>query len=184
MPHDSETRWQTALHESGHLVTARALNRWDTECRAELYAVGGCAWLPLGLTEHTRMVSTAAGLRAERLSRLHPAPRRRPQPAPNLYPEVAVLREQATDSAQAAFLGQLTTDADELARYCIKFCPADPKDWARRFRRIHAAARLAVWIHRVEIVEVATRLFHEGKVSFPGCPSDNAFFSGGTLPTE
>jgi hypothetical protein len=88
------------------------------------------------------------------------------------------MRERAVDSAQAAYLGKLTSDADELARYCIRFNPSDPKDWHARYRRIHAAARLAVWIHRVEIVQIATELFHEGAVQFPGDPEHNRFFAG------
>ncbi len=174
----SSARWAVCLHESAHVVIARALNQWNCQCQAEVYAVGGVATMPHGLTRHAHVVATAAGGYGERLARLHPAPRRRPAPPATMAPHIAALREKATDSAQAAYLGTLTSDADELAAYCVRFCPADPKDWERRFKRIHAGARLAVWIHRVEIVQIALQLFHEGRVSFPGCPEHNRFFAG------
>jgi hypothetical protein len=130
------------------------------------------------------MVSAASGTRAESLARLHPAPRRRPAPPATCHPEIADLRTRATDAVQSAYLGSLVGDEETIAAYCVRFSPADPRDWTRRFRRIHAAARLEVWRHRIEIIQIATELYHEGHVEFLGAADDNDFFSGGMLPTE
>lgn len=171
-------RWRLALHESAHITVAMQLNQWRTSCRAEIHEGGGVATLPLGLSKTANAAATAAGAYGEKLTRYFKAPkRRRPKvQSSTLHPEVEKLRADAVEEIQRAYVCGLSSDADAIAQHCISY-GGGPADWAKRYRRCRAQARLAVWKHRVAIVETARQLFHDGAVSFEG--SDDAFFKPG-----
>ena len=182
-----QTRWKTALHEAGHICTARALNAWETSCHARIREAnggGGVATLPPGLTPFQSAVATAAGDHAARLPFDAPARRRRPrQPS---HTTAAGIRARAAAAAAEDALAhsvrrvcETGNDADFVARYCISTHPENPDEWRFAFDAVHADSRRLVWELRDEIHRIATMLFHRGAVTIPGNPEDDAFFAQG-----
>jgi len=175
-----EARWATALHEAGHLVVAVRANRWRVKASAYVMDDGsGVAVFPHGLTRFDSTTATAAAERAEGLARLYPAPARQRRPAmpkPGFTAErirAAASIESQQQAARACFT-QASGDAESIAAWCIAGHETDPREWARRYRRVQAAARLAVWRYQVEIVTVALKLFHTGVVRMEGNEQDEA----------
>ena len=167
------------MHEAGHAVTAAKLNRWRVSTVAYVAEdARGVAVFPHGLTTHAARVATAAGRWAEKLATRHPPPSRRqrkPLPANKEsaeYVRAKALREARTKATESHYNTANESDEKTLAEYCISFDPADPRDWVRRHRRLHAEARLAVRRHAAEIVDMAEELFHEGRAEIAGDEQD------------
>ena len=181
--------WETCLHESGHIVVARAVNGWNTTAQASVdiktraSTAAGTAVLPHGLSPTGEAIATAAGSHAAKLSRMFPRPRRKKIMMP---PEGTAegIRARAVTEAQSLAAKHLYrealdsgTDAEDIARYCISFDPANPADWTTRFRCVHAQAKLLTRQNRAAIREAAIRLFHEGAITIPGDPEHDEYFT-------
>jgi hypothetical protein len=178
-------RWRTCLHEAAHIVTARALNAWNTTTAARVSDDGrGAAEMPHGLSAFDDAVATAAGSYGEGLPFPPPARRRRPALPPAETAEgirARAVRVAEADTAERHHRRAMAagTDPVSVARYCISLHSADPDEWRDAFNRVHAEARRAVWEHRDEIRRVAVRLFHRGSVTLPGDPEHDSYFQNG-----
>jgi hypothetical protein len=179
-------RWAVCLHESAHIVTARALNAWDCIASATVRDDGnaGAASFPWGMSAFAYAVSTAAGGHAEKLPFPPPARRRRPPLPPAETAEGVRARAVRATEAEIAEKSHRRamatgTDAEAVARYCISLHPGEPQEWVAAFNRVHAEARRVTWEHRNEIKRVAATLFHAGRVELRGDPEHERFFQNG-----
>jgi hypothetical protein len=183
-----DRRWTTSLHESAHIVVARAMCGWRTTARAVIRedGGGGVATLPSGLSPFAGAVATAAGVYGERLAFDPPRRRRRPQLPPSTTAD-GLRQRAAREIGAVAAVDQhrqaiaAGTDADRVARYCISMHPDDPTEWRGYFDRVHAEAGRLVWQLRAEIERSARRLFHTGEVTLRGDPDHDAIFAGGAV---
>ena len=173
-------KWETCLHEAGHLVTAMACNGWDCSCHAEVWDGGGLASMPKGLTEFADAAATAAGHYGGLLARLYPVPRKsKPAPAKDVHTQAVreIAGEWIEDAKKSWKRAVKEHDDDELLkRYATATNSMEHKEWGRRLRRARAQARLTVWTHRNEVRAIATILFYEGIFVHHGNPEHDDFF--------
>ena len=165
------TQWLVSLHEAAHIVVFDKMSHslHPPELRAVLFDKGlrsGVAKPPRDLTEHGYAVGVAAGKYGERLIEYYPRPRSHYKKARIIktqqleiekggIPSAAKLRDSFTSS-------KIVTDVELVAAHCVKFSPGDPKDWTRRFKRVHAHARYLTWKYRNQVRAVATELYYTG----------------------
>ena len=165
------TKWLVSLHEAAHLVAFDKMSHslHPPELRAVLFDKGirsGVAKPPRDLTEHGYAVGVAAGMYGERLIDYYPRPRSHTKK--NQIVKAQQIEIEKGNAKSAAKMrdefpiGKITTDAERVAAHCIKFSPGDPKDWTRRFKRVHAHARYLTWKHRDQVRAVATVLYYTG----------------------
>ncbi len=157
----------------------QVLNRWDTATSARVRHDRGFATPPSGLTDTAFAIGVAAADHAMRLP--FPAPsveNPAPRPAPSVDNSTAAeIREHANVDALFLCARRGPEDALHVARYCVKFCPANPADWAERHVHIHAEAARLVTERADEIHAIATTLFRTGEYRHPGTPADNEYFA-------
>jgi hypothetical protein len=180
-------RWTTCLHESAHIVTARALCAWNTTAAARVSDDGrGAAEMPHGLSAFDDAVSSAAGSYGEQLTFDAPARRCRP-PLPSAGTAEGVraraVRQNQEQAAVASHKSAMAAGTDEqtVAAYCVSLHPGEPQEWVAAHARVHAEARRVTWEHRDEIKRVAVALFHHGAVTLPGDPAHEEYFAGGAV---
>ncbi len=183
----SQRRWACALHEAAHLETARAMNLFNCSCHAALLPGddgGGLAQLPAGLTAWKCAVAIAAGEIGGKLAARYPIPKRRHTDPPlpvesgnggeDILPGLVRWAMSGHSDAVAS-----ASDDEHVARWCIAGHEAAPHEWARRHRRVKAAARLEVWRVRNQIHQTARALYLNGAVHLPGNPDEDAVFPHG-----
>jgi len=177
-------RWRVALHESAHIVTARAVNSWNCTASARVSDTGrGVATMPHGLTRFADAVASAAGTYGEESPFEAPARRRRPPLPPAETADgirARAARQCNEEAAQANFAGARSDD-EAVAAYCISLHPGDPDEWVAAHARVHDEAKRLTWDLRDEIKRVAMTLFHRGKVTLKGDPEHDQIFAAGAV---
>jgi len=157
-------RWRASLHEAGHLVAACHLLD-DKTASAVVLDAGGLAYIDVAdpLRTFDQAVAVAAGQAAASLAGNHAPPTERPEPVPLVLPHLPA--NESDYAAIAADLRAGEPDAERVARWCTRGCPADPGRWARRYTWVHYTADCLVRDYVAEIIEHARRLFLTGRTT-------------------
>ncbi|MFA7174748.1 MAG: hypothetical protein WC340_15325 [Kiritimatiellia bacterium] len=164
-------KWRTALHEAAHLQTALLLTHdlLRPAVSATLVVEGatsGIASCAGQLTPFNEAVMTAAGTYGGKLVNEWPRPR-------SHYRKKQLIERQLKQSANGELTAESVrkvfqnykggpSDAESVAKFCTSFEPDNPGDWMKRYKRVHAKARLLVWTHRQTIRTIATELYLTG----------------------
>jgi hypothetical protein len=162
LPQDA--RWQTALHEASHAVTALALGGRCERLTIHSDGSGIASLDALSMFDHA--VAVAAPVAAMQLFADEPAPS---MPAP-----IAVAADDRGDSTDATPRPDLAvlsacqprkfaaSDASTVAAFCTHTLETQPERWASRYHLVHETARRVVEDHRQQILAVARALFSRG----------------------
>jgi len=172
--------WQSSIHEAGHVVTAQRFSMGHYPRKAITAAVypiggGGCASISReGISDFHWAVVLASGDRAARMVSRYPTPRRITKPA-TFEQQISGERMQpALSRTICQKLGRgydsLTNDSEQIADFCWRHSPSNPRDWVIRYKRIQALARYYCWLDRDKIHATAKKLFHDGAIFIPGDP--------------
>ena len=164
-------KWKTALHEAAHMQVALLLTHdlLRPAVSATLLSEGrtsGIAACAGQLTPFAKATMAAAGSYGGKLVDQWPRPR-------SHYRKKQLLERQLEQSAKGELTAESVrkvfagfkggpSDAEIVANFCTSFEPDNPKDWAKRYKRVHAKARLTVYNHRAAIREIATELYLTG----------------------
>jgi hypothetical protein len=156
----TSSRWETALHEAGHVVAGTLLLR-DTKCGAVvLESAGGMAFINVSepLRTFNEALAIAAGSAAGELADRYPVPATEPAPVP------AVRKDASPHQTSYPALSAMPSipDSVRLARWCCEQCPDEPDRWAKRHVWIQREAEFFVRDHAQEIVAFATQLYVHG----------------------
>ena len=180
-PAQIAARWKTSLHEAGHLHVGRAMAAESRTVQAVVYPIreggGGAAEVQTTGQSFKNAVESAAGGRAAKLARIYPPPRlaivepaAEPQEKSETAPATPASRKPEPETIFDRFRSakEPPTDACTVAEFCVGAGEEHPREWAKRWRRVHAAARLHVWANREAIRETAIRLFYDGHATLFG----------------
>ncbi|MFA7174030.1 MAG: hypothetical protein WC340_11575 [Kiritimatiellia bacterium] len=164
-------RWRTALHEAAHLQTGLLLTHdlLRPAVSATLVDEGrtsGIAACAGQLTPFAKAIMAAAGSYGGKLVNEWPRPRShyRKKQLIDRQLKQSANGELTADSVRKVFAGFKggPSDAEIVANFCTSFEPGNPGDWVKRYKRVHAKARLMVYKHRAAIREIATELYLTG----------------------
>ena len=180
-PAQIAARWKTSLHEAGHLHVGRAMAAESRTVQAVVYPIreggGGAAEVQTTGESFKKAVESAAGGRAAKLARIYPPPRlaivepaAEPQEKSETAPATPASRKPEPETIFDRFRSakEPPTDACTVAEFCVGAGEEHPREWAKRWRRVHAAARLHVWANREAIRKTAIRLFYDGHATLLG----------------
>jgi hypothetical protein len=138
---------------------------------------GGAAEVQTTGKSFKNAVESAAGGRAAKLARIYPPPRlaivepaAEPQEKSETAPATPASRKPEPETIFDRFRSakEPPTDACTVAEFCVGAGEEHPREWAKRWRRVHAAARLHVWANREAIRKTAIRLFYDGHATLLG----------------
>jgi hypothetical protein len=176
-----ETRWETALHESGHAIASLTLGG---KCLGlALLDDGDSGCCQSGDLDATRTAfMVACGPEAERLAESFPVP---DVPIEQMIVTVDEIESLPVFETSPLLACQMVRTADtrkrfssddrQLALWAISGNEADPESWARRVEFARYVAEGLVTKNAETIVRVATALFT--KTSLSG-PEVTAIFQG------
>lgn len=151
-----DTRWTTALHESGHAVAAIALG--GRCCGLVLFDdASGQAHLSELLSDREAF-SIAAGQAAEQLAEIHAAPECSLTVAVETLPQTSEFL--CTQLAKGEDVhNEFVSDSRLLALWAIQGLEDQPESWAGRVAHAHRIAAEIVERNAAAIVRVAESLF-------------------------
>lgn len=156
----TNSRWQTAIHESGHICVAHFLGA--KLLAAEVREHGGIACFD-GLNETFEMFATAAGPAAERLLGDTEPPAETPledsEPLPTPASEFACTALYARRDID---VNRAPSDAQRLAWWSIRGVESEPQNWAKKLDFANTEAERLVWMNRENILRVARDLYASG----------------------
>ena len=163
-------KWRTALHEAAHIQIALLLTHdlLQPAVSATLVDEGrtsGIAACAGQLTPFAKATMAAAGSYGGKLVDQWPRPRShyRKKQLIDRQLKQSANGELTADSVRKVFAGFKggPSDAEIVAKFCT-IQPDTPKDWMKRYKRVHSKARLMVFKHRAAIREIATELYLTG----------------------
>lgn len=159
------SKWQVCIHEAAHAVVFNSLGVLVLGVVANdergCCTVGGDGEY---IDPTLQAIATAAGpLSAEEFSDAHPGELSRPPARGEDYSDLPPAKVMAAMGAKPGD----PSDEQYIAQWAIHGYESEPERWARRVYWVQHEARCILRRHRAAVIDLATRLFHQGSIIHP-----------------